>query len=544
MTRHLCWIYLFFFSSALATVTAEIKPQSINLGDSFYLTLTVEGHSSHGMPSLIPLQHDFEIDSTEHRVSTTIMNGNMQTISQWNILLTPKKSGKLHIPPIDIGGEKSNTIDVDVTSSIGSKISEKKSKIQEKPKRIQLQTTVSEHNPYLHQQILYTIKLIHRDQLLDATYQPPNFEDALIVPLGESEQYQMSENNQTFFVEEQRYALFPQKTGKQTLNSPLFQALIYRGMPKRVRLKNDPIDLNIKSIPKTYPAKPWLPAKALSFTEQYNDMSTTVKAGTALIRTIRIEGQAIPSELLPTLAIKPEASYGVYPEKPISKNSIHNQDLVGIKTIQITYLLNQPGTIILPAYTITWFNTATKKQEISTLPARTIHIQGNLNKQPIQSQIIHQKETLPAPQMPLPHTQSSQIPWLIAVFFALMWVFTILGIFVYKKKPRILQKKTTILTQLKHACETNDPVRTHSILITWGQHQWPNVRILNLDDIKIRLHDGGLKQEISTLSEALYTKNKRIWKGEILWQCIKNYRAKTPQKKNKKSKLPPINPMN
>lgn len=541
MIRHLFWLLLFLCPSTYATITAQTHPTTIQLGDTFRLTLTIDGPTSGSAPQLIPLQHDFEIDSTEHRVSTTIINGQMQTLNQWAILLTPKKSGTLQIPPIQVGGEQSNAVTIEVTSNASHTSStQSETKISSTPARVQLQTEISEKAPYVNQQITYTVKLVHQDQLLDAAYQPPNLEEALIVPLGDSEQYQVTEHDQTYTVEEQRYAIFPQKIGKQSLTSPSFQALIYNGMPERIRVKNKPIALNVKPSPKKLTAKQWLPAKNITLTEQYDETNATLKVGTTLVRTIRIEGHAIPAELLPTLAAKPQESYGVYPEKPISKNSIHNQDIVGIKTMQITYLLNQPGTITLPAYTLTWFNTTKGMEETSTLPARTVTVQGKKSlTEPTQSskaQTHHQEKQFNH------NKKSSRMPWIIVMFLSILWIVTILGFFIYKKRPHLRRKKTCVLNNVKHACIANNPIEARAALIAWAQQQWPNITFLNLDDVKAQLHNEALSQALSTLAEALYGKTtSSTWQGDVLWQCIKAYRP-TREKQQKNTHLPPINP--
>ncbi len=542
------FIYIFLMitaSTAFSTITAEIEPNQVNLGDSFELTLTMDGVSSHHTPDLLGLQRDFEISGTQHRVSTTIINGQMETVNQWGFVLTPKRAGKLNIPPIHIGNEESNALTIEVSSQgqVTSQSSPKHSPVNiSTDKRLQIQTKVSVKEPYINQQILVTVKLIHQDQLLDANYQPPTLKDALLLPLGDGEQYQLVEKNQIFTVEEQHYALFPQKSGTQMITGANFQALVYRGLPQRVQVKGKPTLLNVKSIPKNTQAKQWLPAKSVLLSEEYSSENNNFDVGATLTRTIKIEARALPSELLPTLKAEPNDHFGVYPEKPITKNSIHKQDVAGIKTLRITYLLNQPGEVTLPRYSLTWFNTSTGKEEITQLPEKTLHISGGA----IKEKPVSRKET-PKSEKTKPSSFSSskpadKTPWFIALSLGIAWLLTLIVFVYYKKHPRIKKQKNQTLEKLRHACEHNDPSATRTALIAWAQSIWPKHPLLNLDDLKKQVENDDFKQAISNLSEALYSKQlSTIWKGDTLWHCVKTYRKKS-QKNYSSRFLPKINP--
>ncbi len=539
--RTIFFLVLFCLNTALfAEVRAEIEPDQINLGDSFQLTITIEKVTTHQTPDLLPLQRDFEINATEHRVSTTIVNGQMETLNQWAILLTPKRAGTLTIPPIRVGQEESASLTIGVSAQ--GRVSNSQQK-QTKPihfsheKRLQIKTETTPKTPYVNQEVLLTIKLIHQDQLLDAHYQPPSLEDGLMLPLGDSEQYQLVEKNQIFTVEEQRYALFPQKPGAQIMKGAQFEALVYRGLPERMRARGKPALLHVKKIPPNIQATQWLPAKALSMTEEYSDDQGQFDVGTTLIRTIKIEARALPAELLPTLKADPQDHFGVYPEKPTLKNSIHKQDVAGIKTIRITYLLNQPGEIKLPAYKLIWFNTKTEKEETIELPEKTLTIIG-AEKTPSSSSslpIIDATSHLP----PSPVITKNRIIWVVASIIAALMLLVI--IMILKRKKLSIKARRKPLHHLEKACKKNDPIQAREALLAFARAKFKG-SILNLEDIKQQTDDMRLIEELDKLSAALYAKqSESIWTGFDLWHAIQHQQKK--QKKSiKKNTLPKINP--
>lgn len=63
----------------------------------------------------------------------------------------------------------------------------------------------------MNQQIIYKVTLYNSKHLLDADYQGPQVENALLIPLGQEKRYQTQKNNINYLVEEQNYAIFPQK---------------------------------------------------------------------------------------------------------------------------------------------------------------------------------------------------------------------------------------------------------------------------------------------------------------------------------------------
>ena len=545
MKRYLLWIFILCYPLALsATVSSHVEPSTLTMGESFQLTLSMDNIQSSGTPDLMPLQTNFNIDATEHSVSSSIINGQSQTTNQWTIILSPKKTGTLPIPAIKIGQQSSAPSEVIVT--IASHSTQHTTSSFDP---IQLITETSARSAYINQQIHYTVKLYHRGQLLNANYQPPQLENTLIIPLGTSQGYQTSIHGQLYSVEEQHYALFPQKTGTQTLIGPSFQAVVYDDMPRRVQAKAESTTLIIKNKPLTYTGKHWLVAKAIYLTEHYDRRHKTLSEGSTLTRSITLEGIAVPAELLPSIAAKPNDAFGVYPEKPVLKNAIRNQDVVGTVTLQITYLLNQAGTVILPAYPITWFNTTTKQMETSTLPSRTLNVQSLKHAHQTTTVPTRSTQTQPStntyPTKPIINKAGSHLPWpwIAASFFACAWIMT-LFFFIFRKhtsKPTL--RKQSINKSLREACLSNIPTQAQAAVIHWAKHQWPHASIVHLNDVIKCVHqEDDLREQLTHLSKALYSRTKHTpWDGKKLWDLLHTYRH-APQTALKKQALASINP--
>jgi len=550
MKRYLLIILLYCLSyqSAFAAIHTQVNPATVNLGETFRLTFMMEDAQSSGLPDLTVLKRDFIIMGTERSMVYTIINGQARSVDQWSVLLKPKKTGVIPIPAIEIGQQQSSATSVEVTNeaSITANVNDP---MVTPDNEVMLKTDVSVAQPFINQQVIYTVKLYtyNNRRLLDAEYQPPKIEDALLIPLGEGRRYPVTENGRSYNVEEQQYAIFPQKSGNLQITPPSFNALLYDAVPRQVNLRGDPTKLTVKPMPASYGAGHWLPAKQVVLTEQYDKNQTTMLQGTTLVRTVTLQVTAMPAQLLPSLTFATSKQFNSYLEKPEISNKMQQQELIGTTTVKVTYLLNQAGQITIPTLQVPWFNTVTDKKEVATLPARIFKVDPRLGTSPVVANTPAAAEQMPVTDGSVEQTVSksvkeSSLSWWLAIGFALAWVLT-LGL--WWCHSSLFSNNTTraALNSLKEACLHNNPVQTQSALLNWANVQWPHANLLNLNDIARMMSNAELKKQIYLLTQALYSQHKKIeWRGEGLWQSMSTSRPDTLTKKNKTSDLPPINP--
>ncbi len=534
----LCWSIITW-----AAVSTRVDPSVIRMGETFRLTITIEAPMPDSVPDLTPLQENFTIVGTERSMAYSIVNGQKHSVNQWIILLEPQKPGTLLIPAIQIGQQQSTANSIEVTGDAAATTPTNKQDNSATQDEVWLKTEVSSRKLFINQQAIYTVKLYNSQRLLDAEYQPPHIEDALLIPLGDSRHYQTILNNRNYAVEEQQYAIFPQKSGDLKIIAPSFNALIFDRVPRRVKMHGKTIDLAVQPIPADYKGKYWLPAKQAALTEVYDSINATMSQGSTLIRTVTLQAAGVPAQLLPTLDFESTPQFNSYPEKPELRNTAKQQDLIGRADIKVTYLLNKAGDITIPGLQVHWFNTDTGKEETVSLPARTIEViaKGNAQQKPT---------TKPPTMLPTKHIdtlvvgKSDNLSWWIAGGFALAWFIT-LGLWWLGKNPSVKSgDKRAALKQLHEACKSNNPAQAQITLLHWAALQWPNSPPLNLHHLAKLVHDTALKKQLTLLSQALYSQEKNtLWQGETLWHSLKTYLRKKPASKGKASGLPPINPV-
>jgi len=536
----LCWNIL-----AYADVFTRVDPSVIRLGETFRLTITIDAPRPDSIPDLTPLQENFSIVGTERSMAYSIVNGEKHSVNQWIILLMPQKTGTLLIPAIQIGQQQSTAQSIKVTADSNAPAPSNQQDNNTPNDEVWLKTEVDSNKLFINQQAVYTVRLYNSQRLLDAEYQPPRIEDALMIPLGDSRHYQTIHNNRNYAVEEQQYAIFPQKSGNLKIIAPSFKALVFDSVPRQVNVHSKNVEVAVKPIPANYTGKYWLPAKQVALTEIYDPIDTTMDQGSTLTRTVTLQAAGVPAQLLPTLRFDSTAQFNSYPEKPELRNTAKQHDLIGRADIKVTYLLNKAGEITIPALKVDWFNTDSGKEESVSLPARTISIKAKGSAQQAPSETLTPHAVLPTKHIDtLPTGKSDNFAWWLAGCFALAWILTLSLWWLRKSAPAKSNSKRAALKQLQQACKNNNPAHAQEALLQWAAIQWPNSTPINLHHIAKLVHDTNLKKQLTLLSQALYSQEKNaLWQGEALWHSVTSYLRKKPVSKSKRNGLPPINPI-
>lgn len=524
---------------AQAEIQVQINPSPVTLGDNFQLTLTQTNAQAAGVPDLTVLQKDFMILGTARQVNYTVINGQSSATSQWVVTLKALKAGVLSIPAIKMGTQFSNPMTINVEPA-----GTKQDNIDLDQQELLLKTSADHYKPYVNQQVLYTVKIYNSKRLIDADYQAPQMDNGLVLPLGDTKRYQTVQNNTSFVVEEQKYAVFPQKSGELSIIAPTFTALVYGVEPQRVKVTDKETKLNVQAIPPQFQGT-WLPAKDVRLTEEYENSTQRLSQGSTLVRTITLEAVGIPAQLLPSLNFKGNDIFSVYPEKGTDRNQIKQEELLGRTEVKVTYLFNKPGKIIIPELKLPWFNTTTGKEDMAILAPRSIEIMpalsSGINQENNQAAVkTEQNNTASSVSLsPIAKQLNNSWAWLVALFFACAWLVTL---YLSKRRRSGKNAERKALHDLREACSSANPPKARDALLKWAAVSWPDATILNLNDLSQLTRDSQLKKQIQQLSQVLYKKQTNGWRGDELWRVVAGLKSNSTSYSTKTSVLPPINP--
>lgn len=543
MKRGLCWLVLLaWWLHAAASISVSLDAATVSLGEPVRVILTYNPTETHGMPDLKPLQADFILLGTEQSMSYTVINGQAQATGQWSILLQPKKTGILLIPSIAMGTQSSPPTQVTVNAAThGVVTSDTHTKTSPLADDVgtKLTATINNPTPYLHQEVLYTVQLLSRQPLMNVQYRHPHVEEAIVFPLGEGRQYQTTLSGVLYHVDEQNYAIFPQKSGPMVITPPSLQAVVYDDTPKHISLRAEALTIQVKQLPAHQSLKRWLPSKLVRVRETYDQTNTHLSQGTTLVRNITIQAQGLVAKLLPALTFESGTGFSAYAGKPETLNDLKQGELWGSTTQSISYVFTQPGVVHLPAVTVPWFNVKTEHLEMATLPAKDIQIivkkTAKVEQSGFESHPASRKEALERhfnfDKWTLMHYGYGLLGVVIAM--SIGWI-----VWLSKRHSHI----PNAYRLLGDACRANDPMQAKAALLLWAAQYWPHATLLDISDIRKLIDDEALQQQLSILITVLYHPQPSVWQGEPLWQAIQAFHKPTSGRSSQRSPLPPINP--
>lgn len=388
-----CLLPYFLFSGEFS---ASVNRYQMDLGESFALSLTLKGVAAKSTPLVEPLKSDFFIDSQQQSSSTMIVNGRMTSSVTWKVNLIPKHEGEIEIPSISI-----RTAD----GTLSTKpviIYVLKETITDSSRSFQtgglvLNAEVNNPKPYKNEPVIYTIRLISKDELMNIRMQKIQIEDAIVELNGEPKTEQKLIDGAHVEVLELSYLVTPLKAG--TLKIPA--TLIQGGIPLQQRVHRrsffdddfDPFSMIrgfdrlkpfalttqeiVLDVQPSVPGEvPWLPAKSLKIQEVWNP-SQTLQVGEPLTRELEIVAEGLKSSQLPSFSemqLGGDHGFKVYADKPESSEVINGINIVSSRKEVYTLIPQRAGSLTLPEVVIPWWDVQKKEKTFARLPARTLDV--------------------------------------------------------------------------------------------------------------------------------------------------------------------------
>ena len=541
---------------------ADRTPVAVN--ESFQLFFETSGDVD-GDPDFSPLKQNFDILGKKQSSNYQFINGNRSQSISWVLTLMPKKAGEVVIPAISFGSSTSRPTSIAVTKEKPITLSAK-----DKNPNIFLNVETDISNPYIQAQVVLTVRFFRAITITSANMTPPTFEggEVVIETLGKGRQYKTQKNNRTFIVDEKRYAVFPQESGKLTLKpiqltakigggnqifGTIFNDPFARQRSSIRRVSSQPITLQVQPIPDSFKGKRWLPAHELILTEKWSKSPTKFIVGEPITRSTIMMADGIPAKQLPEIPIQETKGLKQYTDRAEVSDQVELSGIVGILRQKNAIIPTTSSQYELAAIEIPWWDVDEDILKIARLPAITFAAtpvpgaKQTTNPSPLPApqplpapapNLTERPETIsPSPTQPPPY----QLPWL-SMLLGAGWLITALAWWWKQRrhKSNTYQEKavknvTKTLKQLKKHAIGNSAPETRRLLIQWGGEQWPEIINLGIDDISSRVSPA-MQEELKQLNRALFAKENSTWQGETLWQEIeKHHKNGKKQPKNQGS---------
>ncbi len=572
-------IFILGWSQAQAGgLEARLDRTRVAEGETVILNLSASGDTQ-GTPDLSPLAQDFDVLNQSQSTHMSFINGSGSTTREWQLVLAPKRNGRLTLPALRLGSAISQSqilevVPADQAAKLG----------QSRP--VLLEVEAGPESPYVQGQVIYTVRVLARVQLHQAGLSEPQAGDAIVEHLGEDKSYTSYRDGQQYTVIERRYAIFPQHSGKLEIEPPLLSARIPQQGKRRqslheqffgrdpfgsmggifqqtrpVQLRGKKLSLEVKPQPTVAPT-PWLPAESLTLSEDWSPGLAEWRVGEPVTRSIAITAQGLTASQLPDLTAPVPAGIKVYQDKAQSETRAEVDTLVAQKVLKAALVPSREGELTLPEVRLAWWDTVTDQLRIASLPARTLHVlpprsgssaQNPLSqspapvspKQAVQGhtgtitaslpQVDAKPASDPVASLGLELIEDSPLPagywpW-ISAGLALGWLLT-LGLWWRSRGSVRIPAATAgeaetlsrpnlgkLRNQVQQACNANDPRQARARLLEWAVGRWPDEPPRRLEALAQRL-GGEAAGALSELDRRLYAVNPGDWQGTRAWDRL------------------------
>lgn len=422
---------------------------------------------------------------------------------------------------------------------------------------------------YVHAQLILTIEIKSQLHLQNGSLGKPEIPDALLENLIEDEQKEIVEDGLRTVVFTRSYAVFPSKAGVLTIPSIAFEGSVvdssggglggFFGRGRRVRAGTEPITLNIKPIPSSFPKnQPFLPVKSLTVVESFDDEKHELGVNKALTRRFEIKALGSLAAFLPILKTPILKKCEVYSETGTKAQEKSPEGLIASVNFSQVYLPLEAGLVSIPEQVIYWWDT--DLDQLKTTPIRPFefNVLGDANKavpaSPAPDTNAEIKEGTGIGADSNANNQSdvvvktraswSSVLWpLLAVLFFVLWIATLAYLFFIKRKahePEKIseiskndEKLSTLVADVQKACDKGsmpDALFSLRELLKWS-----------LEHEEAKSIVAKLATSIYTLEGALYGQ-KDIPAADVLLE-VKKYMGEIKNRSPEKKALPALYPL-
>ena len=475
-------------------VSLDRNPVPIN--ESFTLTFAAD-EAPDDDPDLSPLKDNFEILNQSQSNQFSMVNGKTTRQVSFQVQLIAKSPGTLEIPAIAFGKDKSRPFMVSVTQGAVSNR-------QGADANLFLEMEAEPKNPYVQAQVILTVRVLSRVAFSGDLAQP-EIQGVAIDKLDDDRQYMALRDGIQFRVDERRYTLYPEKSGRLSIPPVTMTAELggqglgplSRSKGRQQRFHSDPVVLDVRPIPGNFRGSSWLPAARLELLEQWTPKDLKVQAGEPLTRTLTLTAEGASVGLLPELTGPdiPGGEVKQYPDQPVTKEEKGRTGLISLRQQKTALLAVRPGTYKVPALEIPWWNTVKDQMEVVKVPAHEVTVLpaadggGVKTAAPPLPEIPEatppKEPFVPTPLNPQGSDQSAGFwPW-VSLGLGLGWAGTLMLWWWWSRSPKGIEplrqeashapKAGAQLKRLEAACLQGDPLAARQALEAWAQGKWPSL---------------------------------------------------------------------
>lgn len=518
-----------------ANISTQVDHQNVIFGDTIQVTYTLDDFKGQLAPDTTALYQDFDIVSSGLQQRVVIRNGSTEHLNQIMLVLQPKKIGALVLPSITIGGVKTPSYNITVSKQDNPLHSHSTDETF-------LRAQVNHYTPYVQSEVIYTTQLYYREQIQNGQMTEPTVEDALLVRLGNDLEYESTIHNTVYRVIERQYAIYPQRSGKLKIGSPIFTGFgrslsssdpdftMSLGVVHRLHVQAKDTILNVQPVPAAAKNFDWFPARDVSMTQTWEGLNAK-KTGEPITRIVKIRAVGITAEQIPDIEISSSAELSAYRSQAINSNQYVNHNIIGERVIKIVYIPKAAGHLDIPPIALPWWDVHEEKLKISSLPGKplspltttTQFISGTPNHDATPSvRVLGNTSTEQETAQQRRDSPWSLSPWAVLLLLCIsIMIVSWFCVRQYKAKvfsyrntdtgidpdshdAKKMRMRISTINTLRDACTEKNIVKLKDALFRWARSAYSHNTILSIADMTRCIADAEFTHLGLDLEKQLY----------------------------------------
>lgn len=412
---------------ALAQTRAWLEQERVAFGEA--VTLNIETDA--GAPDYTPLTADFQLSAQSSSRQVQWVNGSVQQRNLYSVSLTPRRSGTLQVPSLQVGSARTAPLALQVEAgAVATPQSDATAFIE---------TEVDDPTPYVQQSVGVVVRLYFASQLASGELVLDTPSGASLQRVGEDRTDVRQVNGRRYNVVERRFLLIPERSGDLRLPGARFNGRSAGGFfddffggagDGRMNAVGAERTLQVRAQPAQAP-QPWLPLHGLQL--RYTSAPDHARAGEAASVVVEAVATGATRAQFTDLPVPDLGDSAQVFADPAQYEESFTTGTPRLKiTRRYSVVPRQPGTLRIPGPRMAWWNVDSGSAQQATLPDLSLTVAAARAGAPAP-QPIDTEAALPGAPAAAPVSAALPIgaamrpwPWIAAAAgLGVLWLLTL-----------------------------------------------------------------------------------------------------------------------
>lgn len=350
-----------------ASVRLSTENAQVFVGDS--IVIDVESTGLLEPLDVEPLKNIATFDRETYGTRIAVVEGKVVEIKIRRMEFTATDAGTVIFGPITgiatNGDVQSNAVSVNVDEA----------NVQQwtpTEQDINLDFTINNNSPYIHQQIVANLVLRHRYPVADESIVLPDFNQFDVVPVFEQRRTLDATDNGWRLIS-WRWLLHPKASGELTFNGPGWSGLMVKSRTQRgtFELPSKAIGL---SVTPAINNEWWLPAASVELSDSWSSPVIEISAGDEVIRTVSVTATGVLSQQIPDIVPLASRAISAVLISSQREQALINNTITSKAEFKFRMTAQSPIPVFLDTIRVPWWNTVDNEMSESIIPARRINV--------------------------------------------------------------------------------------------------------------------------------------------------------------------------